>query len=75
MGSEEDEHGYPEHGYPTFRHNQWTIEGEIERVSAFARGAGRATGGRRMMAMILAFLLILPFLVGVVMSLATLFGH
>src|SRR5215210_4678059 len=71
MGSREED----DHGYPTFTHNQWTIEGELERVGAFARGASRATGRQRTMAVILAFLLILPFAVGIVMSIVTLFGN
>ncbi len=71
MGSRPED----EHGYPTFQHNQWTIEGEIERVGAFARGASRATGKRRIMALILAFLLILPFVVGVLTAIGMLLGN
>ena len=38
-----------EEGFPTFEHNQWTFEGEIERLGALARGVNRAKreGGRR----------------------------
>ena len=66
--------GEDEHGYPTFKHNQWTIEGELERVGAFARGASSLTGPKRVMAAVVALLLILPFAVGVVMALVSLFG-
>lgn len=39
-----------EPGFPPFRHNQWTVEGEIERFDAFGRGAFRAVDARRVVA-------------------------
>ena len=60
-------------GYPTFKHGQWTIEGELERVGAFARGTSSLSGPKRLMAGFIALLLILPFAVGVLMALQQLF--
>lgn len=48
-------------GFPEFEHNQWTFEGRIERLAAFSRGAGRATGGRRVAAKMLALVILAPF--------------
>ena len=48
-------------GFPEFEHNQWTFEGRIERLAAFARGAGRATGRKRIAAKFLAFVILAPF--------------
>jgi hypothetical protein len=49
-------------GFPAFEHNQWTVEGEIERFGAFGRGAARARGWRRGVAMLLLALILLPLL-------------
>jgi hypothetical protein len=48
-------------GVPEFEHNQWTFEGWIERLAAFARGAGRATGSKRARAKVIAIAVLLPF--------------
>jgi hypothetical protein len=50
-------------GFEEFEHNQWTIEGRIERLAAFARGAGRATGTRSVAAKVLAIAILTPFAV------------
>jgi hypothetical protein len=52
-----------EDGFPTFRHNQWTIEGEIERLGTFARGASRAAGWRRWVARAVALSIVAPFVI------------
>ncbi len=59
-------------GFPEFEHNQWTFEGRIERLAAFARGAGRATGGRRVAAKVLALVVLAPFAIWFVQSLVDL---
>ena len=53
-------------GFPTFEHGQWTFEGEIERLGAFASGARRATGWRRRLAQFVAWTFILALAAGVV---------
>jgi hypothetical protein len=55
-----------EEGFPSFAHSQWTVEGEIERFGAFGRGAARAQGWRRVVALVLVALLVLPVVVGLV---------
>lgn len=50
-------------GFPAFEHNQWTVEGEIERFGAFGRGASRARGWRRGVAMLLLALILMPLLI------------
>ena len=61
---EPDQDELPE-AFPTFEHNQWTFEGQIERLGAFARGANRrARGGPRWVGMVLAGLVLLPFAIG-----------
>jgi len=52
-----------EEGFPAFVHNQWTVEGEIERFGAFGRGATSSRGWRRGMAFALLVLLVLPLLI------------
>jgi hypothetical protein len=58
-----------ESGFPTFEHNQWTVEGEIERFGAFGRGASRATGWKRTVALVLVALLVGPIVVGLAVTL------
>ena len=53
-----------EQGFPDFQHNQWTIEGELERLGAFGRGAARAHGPRRW----LAVSLLLPFVIPIAIT-------
>ena len=50
-------------GFPEFEHNQWTFEGRIERLAAFAGGAGRAPGTKRVGAKVIAVAVLLPFAV------------
>ena len=61
-----------EEGFPDFEHNQWTIEGEIERFGAFGRGMGRAQGWKRGMAIVLLALLVLPLVLEAVQIVARL---
>jgi hypothetical protein len=68
----------PEHatggvtGLGDFEHNQYTVEGEIERIGAFAAGARRASGWKGRLAMILLLsIFVLPLLVGAVVNLAS----
>jgi hypothetical protein len=56
-------------GFPEFEHNQWTVEGEIERFGAFGRGASRATGWKRTVAVVLIVLLVAPIIIGLVLNL------
>lgn len=51
-------------GFPEFEHNQWTVEGEIERFGAFGAGARRAGGWKRIVATLLVVGLIAPMLAG-----------
>lgn len=51
-----------EEGFPAFEHNQWTVEGEIERFGAFGRGVSSARGWKRGVAVALLALLLLPLL-------------
>lgn len=53
-------------GFPRFRHSQWTIEGEIERLGAFASGARRAHGPKRWVAYALVFVFVAPMVIGLV---------
>jgi hypothetical protein len=50
-------------GFPEFEHNQWTFEGRIERMAAFARGAGRARGTPSVAAKILLLAVLSPFVI------------
>jgi hypothetical protein len=36
-----------EPGFPDFRYNQWTVEGEIERFGALGRAGARSHGPKR----------------------------
>jgi hypothetical protein len=57
-------------GFPEFEHNQWTFEGEIERLGAFARGSHRVSGWRRTLAVVVAVPFLVTFVVGLVRLLA-----
>jgi hypothetical protein len=61
-----------EEGFPSFEHNQWTVEGEIERFGALGRGVSASRGWKRGVAMGLLALLLLPFLIQAVQILARL---
>lgn len=45
---------------PAYEHNQWTFEGEIERLGEFSRGASRASGWKRVVALVVAVALLAP---------------
>ena len=51
---------------PAFEHNQWTVEGYIERLGAFSRGASRATGWKRTVAFIVAVAMLVPIVAGLI---------
>lgn len=51
---------------PAYEHNQWTFEGYIERLGAFSRGASRATGWKRAIALIVALSMLAPLAIGLV---------
>ena len=51
-------------GFPEFEHNQWTVEGEIERFGAFGHGVARARGWKRLVGLFLVVLIVLPILLG-----------
>jgi hypothetical protein len=57
-------------GFPEFEHNQWTFEGEIERLGALARGSHRVSGWRRTLAVVVAVPFLVTFVVGLVRLLA-----
>ena len=61
-------------GFPAFEHNQWTVEGEIERFGALGRGVSGSRGWKRGMAVGLLTLLLLPFLIQLVQIVARLFS-
>ncbi|HEY6531194.1 MAG TPA: hypothetical protein VIY72_02745 [Acidimicrobiales bacterium] len=61
-----------ESGFPTFEHNQWTVEGEIERFGAFGRGATRAGGWKRVVAIVLVLALVAPIVIAGLVNLARL---
>jgi hypothetical protein len=55
---------FAEAGFPTFEHNQYTIEGEIERFGAFGMAGARATGWKRGVALLLVVSFFAPFVIG-----------
>ncbi len=61
-----------EEGFPAFEHNQWTVEGEIERFGAFGRGVSASRGWKRGVALGLLTLLLLPILIQVAQIVARL---
>ena len=62
-----------EQGFPSFEHDQWTIEGYIERLGAFARGARDSRGAKRWLAIGLVVLIfVLPITVGIVLGIVQL---
>lgn len=62
-------------GFPTFEHNQWTVEGEIERAGAFARGSHHVHGWRRGVAVVIALVFLLPVAFEVVSWALFMLGH
>jgi hypothetical protein len=65
----------PEPGFPGFRHNQWTVEGEIERFGAFARAASAATGWKRTVAWVMVVLILAPIALAFVVQLRVILGR
>jgi hypothetical protein len=63
-----------ESGFPTWEHGQWTVEGEIERFGAFGRGASRARGWKRVVALVMVGLILVPIVVAVVVTLGRALG-
>ena len=63
-----------EEGFPAFEHNQWTVEGEIERFGAFGRGAARSQGWKRTIAFAVLALLVLPLALQAAQILGRLFS-
>lgn len=63
-GSETGTHA--EVGMPDYKHNQWTIEGEIERFGAFSSGVTRAHGWKRWVGVFLVVTMLGPIAVGMV---------
>jgi hypothetical protein len=57
-------------GLGDFEHNQYTVEGEIERIGAFAAGARRTSGWKGRLAMFLLLaIFVLPLVIGVAVNL------
>jgi hypothetical protein len=57
-------------GLGDFEHNPYTVEGEIERIGAFAAGARRAEGWKGRLAMVLLLaIFVLPVLTGLLVNL------
>jgi hypothetical protein len=63
-----------ETGFPSFEHNQWTVEGEIERLGAFGGGVARARGWKRLVGLFLVVLIVMPILLGAVSLIARALG-
>lgn len=59
-------------GFPRFRHNQWTVEGEIERLGYFASGARRARGPKRWFAYLVVAAFVGPVVLGLIGLIANL---
>jgi hypothetical protein len=63
-----------ESGFPAWEHNQWTVEGEIERFGAFGRGASRARGWKRVVALVMVGLIVVPIVVALVANVVHVLG-
>jgi hypothetical protein len=57
-----------------FQHGQYTFEGQLERLRAFALGVRRATGWRRWPGYVLLVVPLTFFLAGVVLAIVRLFA-
>ena len=55
-------------GMPVGRENPYTPAGELEQLGKFARGARRAAGWRRAARWVIAVVVLLPFLVGLAIT-------
>jgi hypothetical protein len=67
--------GAPLPGFPGFEHNQWTIEGEIERFGAFGRGAATATGWKRVVAVVMVVIVLAPIALGMILQARIVLGR
>jgi hypothetical protein len=57
-------------GLGDFEHNQYTVEGEIERIGAFAAGARRTEGWKGTLALyLLLAILVLPVVIALLVNL------
>ena len=65
----------PEPGFPGFRYNQWTVEGEIERFGAFGRAASAATGWKRTVAWVVVVLFLVSILLVFAAQLRLIVGY
>ena len=45
---------------PTFENNQWTFEGQVERLGAFSSGVTRARGWKRAVGVFLVLAMLAP---------------
>ena len=63
-----------EEGFPSFEHNQWTVEGEIERFGAFGRGVSSSRGWRRGVGFVLLALLVAPLVLQAAQIVSRLFS-
>lgn len=52
-------------GFPEFRHNQWTVEGEIERFGALGRAGARSRGAKRWFVIFVLAVIVVTALGGV----------
>lgn len=64
VGAAQETHA--EVGVPIFEHNQWTVEGEIERFGAFAQGAARKRGPARWLTVFLLAMMLFGLVAGLV---------
>jgi t-SNARE complex subunit (syntaxin) len=55
---------------PVGRENPYTPAGELEQLVKFARGVRRATSWRRAAGWVIAVVVLLPFIVGLVITVA-----
>jgi hypothetical protein len=60
----DDSSGAP--GFPAFEHNQWTVEGEIERFGSFGSAVAKARGWRRVVGVAITVAILTSFFVSVV---------
>ena len=56
---------FAEEGFPSFEHNQYTVEGEIERFHHFGMAGARATGWKRAVAVLIVVSFFAPLLLSV----------
>lgn len=64
MARRRDDSSEPDFGQPRFRHNQWTFEGQLERLGVFGRAAARKSTLARWVALLLVLAIIVPAVAG-----------